>query len=63
MVSLSRKQTNSPVTMMMISRFRSKYKSTCFTSTKVLAWLVARVNVMMSGPLETVPGARGRKVH
>jgi hypothetical protein len=48
MVSLSRKQRNSPVTMMMISRSRSKYQSTCFPSTKVLALLVARVNAMMS---------------
>ena len=48
MVSLSRKQTNSPVTMMMRSRSRSQYKSTCFTSTKVLALLVVRVSAMMS---------------
>ena len=48
MVSLSWKQTNYPVTMTMISRSRSQYKSTCFTNTKVLALLVARVKAIMS---------------
>jgi hypothetical protein len=57
MVSLSRTQTNSPVVMMMISRSRSKYKSTCFTSS-------ARECDDVLWPLrETLPGARVRKEH